>query len=127
MNFLCVCYYDVQTFVGFSESDLERLREICDPHDEEFKASGNVRMIGSLALPDEFRTMRADADGVTVVDGPYAKTREPFGAFFIIEAEDIDEAERVARLHPGTHLGHVMKGGIEIRPIRALQQLEARS
>ena len=123
MNFLCVCYYDADAFAKFTESDFKKLREICDPHDEEFKASGKVRTIGSLALPNEFRTMRADAAGVTVTDGPYAQTAEPFGAFFIIEAEDLDEAEKIARLHPGTHLGQMMKGGIEIRPIRTLERL----
>ena len=123
MNFLCVCYYDAEAFSGFAEADFKRIREICDPHDEDFKASGKVRTIGSLALPNEFRTMHADADGVTVTDGPYAETPEPFGAFFILEADNMDEAEKIARLHPGTHLGAVMKGGIEIRPIRTLELL----
>ena len=40
-----------------------------------------------------------------MTDGPYEQTPEPFGAFFIIEADDMDEAVEVARLHPGTHLG----------------------
>ena len=51
------------------------------------------------------------------------ETREPFGAFFIVEANSIDEAVEVARLHPGSHLGHMMKGGIEVRPIDQLEQL----
>lgn len=90
MKFLCVCYYDAAAFAKFTEADFKQVGEICAPHDEAFKASGKVRLIGSLALPDQFRTMRADAKGVTVADGPYAETPEPFGAFFIIEAEDMD-------------------------------------
>ena len=123
MKFLCVCYYDAASFASFTEADFKRIRDICAPHDEGFKASGKVRLIGSLALPNQFRTMRADANGVNVTDGPYVETPEPFGAFFIIEADDMDEAAKVARLHPGTHLGAMMKGGIEIRPIRTLEQL----
>ena len=123
MNFLCVCYYDAAAFAKFTPADFEKMGAICAPHDEEFKASGKVRLIGSLAMPNQFRTMRADAKGVTVTDGPYAETPEPFGAFFIIEAKDMDEAVRVARLHPGTHLGGMMRGGIELRPIETLEQL----
>ena len=78
--------------------------------------------IGSLGTPDQFKTLRADANGVTLSEGPYAATSEPFGAFFIVEAESIDEAVEIARLHPGTHLGHMMKGGIEVRPIDQVEQ-----
>lgn len=123
MKFLCVCYYDAAAFANFTEEDFKEMGEICAPHDEEFKASGKVRLIGSLALPDQFRTLRADANGVSATDGPYEQTPEPFGAFFIIEADDMDEAVKVARLHPGTHLGAMMKGGIELCPIETLEQL----
>jgi hypothetical protein len=123
MKFLCVCYYDAAAFAKFTDADFKKIREICAPRDEAFKASGKVRLIGSLALPDQFRTMRADAKGMTVEDGPYSETPEPFGAFFIIEADGMDEAVEVARLHPATHLGAMMKGGIELRPIRTLEEL----
>jgi hypothetical protein len=123
MKFLCVCYYDAAAYAGLTAADFRKMGAICAPRDEEFKASGKVRLVGSLAMPDEFRTLRADASGVSVTDGPYDATPEPFGAFFIIEAEDMDEAARVARLHPGTHLGNLIKGGIELRPIRTLEAL----
>ena len=96
---------------------------MCEPHDGALKSSGTVRLIGSLGSPDQFKTLRADASVVTLSDGPYEETPEPFGAFFIVEADSIDEAVAIARLHPGTHLVHVMKGGIEVRPIDELEQL----
>lgn len=123
MKFLCVCYYDSAAFAKFTPDEFTKIKEFCAPHDKEFKASGKVRLIGSLSLPDKFRTMRADDSGVTVTDGPYLETAEPFGAFFIIEAEDMDEAVKIARLHPATHLGDKMKGGIELRPIQHFEQL----
>ena len=103
MKLLCVCYYDMTAFARFTSADFEKIGAICAPHDEKFKASGKARLIGSLAMPNQFRAMRADANGVTVTDGPYAETLEPFGAVFIIEAKDMDEAVNVARLRPGTH------------------------
>ena len=122
MKFLCLCHYDLETFRRFGPDDFAELGRICAPHDAELRASGEVSMIDSLGTPDQFKTLRADANGVTLSEGPYAATSEPFGAFFIVEAESIDEAVEIARLHPGTHLGHMMKGGIEVRPIDQVEQ-----
>jgi hypothetical protein len=123
MKFLCLCYYDLDAFGRFGPAEFEEMGRICEPHDAALKATGKVPLIGSLGMPDEFRTIRADRDGVTVEEGPYANTRQPFGAFLLVEADSIDQAVEIARLHPGTHLGHMMKGGIEVRPIDHLEQL----
>lgn len=52
-------------------------------------------------------------DGQSLVtDGPFAETREQLGGFYIIDANDLDEAIAVAKqIPPAT------KGTIEIRPI----------
>jgi hypothetical protein len=123
MKFLCACYYDADAFARLQPADFQKLGEICAPHDARFKASGKVSVIGSLSLPKDFRTLRVKNSVVTDEAGPYEQTKEPFGAFFIVDAENMDEAVRVARLHPGTHIGEIMDGGIEIRPIEMLEQL----
>lgn len=123
MKFLCLCHYDLEAFGKLCPDDFTEIGRICAPRDAELKASGRVSLIGSLGMPHQYRAIRADQDGVSVTDGPYASTNEPFGAFFIVEPDSIEQAVDVARLHPGTHLGHVMKGGIEVRPIDQLEQL----
>lgn len=123
MKFLCACYYDADAFARLQPADFQKLGEICAPHDARLKASGKVSLIGSLSLPKDFRTLRVKNSAVTDESGPYEQTKEPFGAFFIVEAENMDEAVRIARLHPSTHLGEIMDGGIEIRPIEMLEQL----
>lgn len=124
MRFLCVCHYDADAFAKLTPADFERLQAICGPRDEEFKASGKVQLIGSLGLPSGSRTLRVQNGKVTEESGPYTNTKEPFGAFFIVEAENIDEAVRVARLHPGTHVGELFGGGIEVRPIEHFEELK---
>lgn len=124
MKFLCLCHYDLTKFESLGPSDFEEIGRVCEPHDREFKESGRVAVVGSLGMPDQFKTLHAQDDGAfTVSDGPYAPTREPFGAFFIVEADSIEQAVEIARLHPGTHLGHIMAGGIEVRPIDHYEQL----
>ncbi|MBW4640402.1 MAG: YciI family protein [Gloeocapsa sp. UFS-A4-WI-NPMV-4B04] len=47
-----------------------------------------------------------------VTDGPFAETREQLGGFFLINAQDLDEAINIAAQIPGAQIGTV-----EIRPV----------
>jgi hypothetical protein len=47
-----------------------------------------------------------------VTDGPFAETREQLGGFFLINAQDLDEAIAIAAQIPGARAGTV-----EIRPV----------
>lgn len=47
-----------------------------------------------------------------VTDGPFAEIREQLGGFFLVNAQDLDEAIGVATRIPGAHVGTV-----EIRPV----------
>lgn len=53
-----------------------------------------------------------------VLDGPFAETREQLGGYFLIEAENLDEAITIAGRIPGAR-----KGTVEIRPILELAGL----
>ena len=57
-----------------------------------------------------------------VTDGPFAETREQLGGFYIVNAENLDEAIAIAaRIPPAT------KGTIEIRPIVEIPNLPGKS
>ncbi|PZV15114.1 MAG: hypothetical protein DCF20_11760 [Pseudanabaena sp.] len=53
-----------------------------------------------------------------VTDGPFAETREQLGGYFLIDANDLDEAIAIAERIPTVH-----KGTVEIRPIMELPDL----
>jgi hypothetical protein len=53
-----------------------------------------------------------------VTDGPFAETHEQLGGFFMIEAEDLDEAIAIAARIPGAR-----KGTVEVRPVVELPGL----
>ena len=48
---------------------------------------------------------------VTTTDGPFAETKEQLGGFYIVEADDLDTACKIAADIPGAHTGRV-----EVRP-----------
>jgi hypothetical protein len=53
-----------------------------------------------------------------VTDGPFAETREQLGGYFLIDAQDLDEAIAIAGRIPGARVGTV-----EIRPVLELNGL----
>lgn len=124
MKYLCLCYYDQKKFDALSEKDLEALGRACRPHDQALRDSGHLRLVGSLALPNASRTLRPGRGQPSVTEGPVARTGEPVGAFFMIEAADMDEAVAIASKHPGAHVGNFLGGAIEVRQIDMFDQPE---
>ena len=47
-----------------------------------------------------------------VTDGPFAETREQLGGYFLIEANNLDDAIGIAARIPIAH-----KGTVEVRPV----------
>ena len=53
-----------------------------------------------------------------VTDGPFAETREQLGGYYLIDAQDLDEAMSIAERIPVAKLGT-----IEIRPVLEIKGL----
>jgi hypothetical protein len=53
-----------------------------------------------------------------VTDGPFAETREQLGGYFLVDANDLDEAIGMASKIPGA-----AKGTVEIRPVMEISGL----
>jgi hypothetical protein len=58
----------------------------------------------------------------SVTDGPFAETREQLGGYYLINAEDLDEAIAIAARIPGARWGTV-----EVRPVIELPGLNENS
>jgi hypothetical protein len=57
-------------------------------------------------------TVRVRDGEVLTSDGPFAETKEQVGGYFIVDADDLDDAIDVASKIPGA-----AHGSIEVRPI----------
>jgi hypothetical protein len=118
-KFLCLCYYEEAAFQAWTPSDHEAIGAACEPHDKALRGTGKCSLNASLASPAEARVIRGGERGPVVSKGPYVQTGEPYGAMFIVDAADMDEAVRIASLHPGVNVAQFrnMKGGIEVREL----------
>jgi hypothetical protein len=123
MKFLCLGYYDERKFEALYKAELDAIVSQCPPYDAALRKSGHLVVTASLESPRAGKALRPRKGKVSVIGGPYTETTEQVGAFFIIEARDLDEAVRVASNHPAAHLSEQVGWGVEVRAIDMFEQL----
>lgn len=124
MRYLCLAYYDPEEFERLTVAEQEAIASECAPLDAELRASGRLISVASLS----HRTgvaLKPSEGGTLVTDGPYLETKEVVGSFFIIEAEDLEEATRIASLHPAARWGERLGFGVEVRQIELLDEFRS--
>ena len=84
------------------------------------KLEESGRLAGINKLRDEGgRRISGFGENQVVTDGPYAETKEVIGGYWIINAEDYDEAVELSRDCPQLEFG----GTIEVREVEDLSTL----
>ena len=80
-------------------------------------------MLAGDGLQPSSKGARVQFDGPkrTVVDGPFAETKELIAGFWIWEVKDMDEAVAWARRIPDTDKLH---GEVEIRPVMTFEDFD---
>ncbi len=65
----------------------------------------------ALQTADTATSIRPEAAGFAVTDGPFVETKEALGGYYVVEAADLDEAIAMAKDLP------TPGGGVEVRPV----------
>ena len=58
-------------------------------------------------------TVRVQNGSTLTTDGPFADTKEVFGGYYVMDAQNLDEAIELAGRVPAARLG----GCVEVRPV----------
>lgn len=85
---------------------------------QDLHASGKFLAANPLQSVATATSVRVRDGKRSVTDGPFAETREQLGGYFLVEANDLDEAVDIAARIPGAQFGTV-----EVRPIVELGSL----
>jgi hypothetical protein len=82
---------------------------------EYFAIRDDARVVdgGRLQPADTATTVRVDDGRTLVADGPFADTKEVFGGWFLLDADDLDAAIEIAGRIPAARMG----GSVEIRAL----------
>jgi hypothetical protein len=115
VKYLCLAYGDQSKMEALSKTEFEALVAKCGPMDEEMRRAGKILMTESLEWATT--TIRTRNGEQVVTDGPFVESKEKVGGLFIVEARDLNEAIRIASMHPAARLGEDRGWGLEVRPI----------
>lgn len=117
MKYLGLAYFTPEKFAAMAPEDVKALVSQCPALDEKMRATGKVLVSASLGDLDGWRTLRSRGGKMHVSDGPYIESKEVVGGLFIIEADNHEEAMRIASMHPAAMLGEEGEWAVELIPM----------
>ena len=115
MKFLCLCYYDTHAFALLTRDELEEVNNACRPHDTALKATGKLVAQGSLSAPEAWSHFISKECQPQLRPGPYLDAIRRAGAFFLVEAESMEQAQDVASKHAAANYGEHIGFAVEVR------------
>ena len=112
MQYLLLIYEDESVYG--SKMTGEAVNQVVAKHMAFGQAIGAKRLGGAgLQNTPTATSVRIGADGnQSLHDGPFAETKEQLGGFYLIEADDLDDAIAIAKQVPV-----YATGSIEVRPL----------
>ncbi|OZB60374.1 MAG: hypothetical protein B7X33_04505 [Lysobacterales bacterium 13-68-4] len=117
MKYLGLAYFTPEKFAALSPEAVKAIVSQCPALDEKMRATGKVLLSASLGDLETWRTLRPRAGKTQITDGPYIESKEVVGGLFIIEADDQDEALRIASMHPAAQIGEEGEWAVELIPL----------
>jgi hypothetical protein len=109
MKYMLLIYLDEQ---ALNETERQECYAESTELAHEIHASGQYLAANPLQPTSMATSVRVRNGKRLVTDGPFAETREQLGGYFLIEANNLDEAIGIAARIPMAR-----KGTVEVRPV----------
>ena len=117
MKYMLLIYYDEKIL---DQAERERCYGESIEVTQELHSSGKYLAAAPLHSVSTATSVQVRDGKRLVTDGPFAETREQLGGYFLVDAQDLDEAIGIASRIPGARFGTV-----EIRPVVELTGMPA--
>jgi hypothetical protein len=112
MKYLCLVYADEAKLNALPQDHVDALIDETMATNEELAAGGRLILTEALEQVASATTVRVRDGRLSATDGPFTETNEQLGGFWLIEAQDLNEAIRIAGRLPSARIG-----AVEIRPV----------
>jgi hypothetical protein len=121
MKFLLLIYNEPALLDALPAGEFDTRMRGCLTHADELQRDGKLLESRMLQSPSTAKSVRVRNGRQTTHDGPFAESKEVLGGFNLIEAEDMEEAVRIAAEFPWTRTGCV-----EVRPLEDMDAVRRR-
>jgi hypothetical protein len=107
-KYLMLIYENEASYASATEADYNHVMELHNAYPEQVAKLGGKIISGEALQPT---TTATTIRGDVVTDGPFAETKEVLGGYYLIDAEDLDQALAIGKVTPAPY------GCVEVRPI----------
>jgi hypothetical protein len=114
MKYLLLDYANETDVLRLPKEEAGRMHAAYMAYTEAMKKAGVLVGNHGLRPTSEATTLRAPGGKQSVVNGPFAETKEQLGGYFLIDVSDLDAALSWAARCPT-----VQHGAVEVRPVWA--------
>ena len=121
MQYLLLVYTDPDLLEQVPEERFATEMRECLRHADQMEQQGTLKAFQQLETPAAAKSVRVRGGRTSILDGPFAETKEVLAGFNLIEAASMEEAVRIAQEFPWTQYGC-----IEVRPVRDIAAMRRR-
>ena len=118
MQYLLLIYERENRFANLGKSEMDKELAEYRAFGQEFASA--IQGGNALQPTGTATTVRVREGKRLTTDGPYAEAKEHLGGYYLVEANDLDEAIGIAERIPPARFGT-----IEIRPVMEIEGLPA--
>ena len=113
MQYLLLIYHKENEWENLTEQQRQNLYGEYRSLREDLVKKGNWIGGNQLQPVSTASTVRVKDKKSLITDGPFAETKEQLAGYFLVEANNLDDALKIAGRIPSVALG----GSIEVRPV----------
>lgn len=121
MKFMVLIYNDSKLLDALPPAQFDATMRGCLEHADHLRKEGRLLDSQMLESASTAKSVRSRKNQLTVTDGPFTETKEFLAGFNLIEAENMDDAVRIASEFPWASTGCV-----EVRPVRDIEGVRQR-
>jgi hypothetical protein len=108
MKYACLVYLEPDKLQAVPDRE-------CKNCGDGLRGRGVLVAAEALEPIEKATSVRVRRGKVQITDGPFAETKEQLAGFYLVEADNLDEAIRIAANIPPAR-----EGIVEVRPVREL-------
>jgi hypothetical protein len=113
MQYLLMCCMDEKTWDALPDARRDALMQQYGEWMDDLRTRGQYLAGAKLQPTASATTVRSKNGKPSVIDGPFAETKEQLGGYHLLECRDLDEALACAGRIPTIAVGSV----VEVRPV----------
>ena len=112
MQYMLLIYDDEKLWADMPAEQGAQLNDEYMKFTQDILKSGKMKAGDALQPTRTATTVRVRGGKTATTDGPFAETKEQLGGYYLIEADNLDEAIAIAARIPSAKVG-----SIEVRPV----------